>query len=113
MSKDTSLKTKRIDWDAHLDRWQAMGISQTAYCRQYTLSLSQFSYWKCKRLGRSSPTAKAAPSHSGFVPVQLADTTEPTSSTTLSLTLPNGYRIDGIAQDTLGIAQHLVKAVSV
>jgi len=33
-------------WSDHLEHWQASGLSQAAYCRQYNLCHKKFSYRK-------------------------------------------------------------------
>lgn len=40
---------KRRFWEEHLERWEASGNSQNAYCRQNNLRLNRFMYWKKKR----------------------------------------------------------------
>ncbi|EKD83058.1 MAG: hypothetical protein ACD_39C00912G0003 [uncultured bacterium] len=32
-------------WKQHIESWQASGMSQTGYCRQYNLHEKSFGYW--------------------------------------------------------------------
>ena len=35
--------TSRVNWDQHIEAWQASGLSQAAYCRLHGLAISTFS----------------------------------------------------------------------
>jgi|MudIll2142460700_1097286.scaffolds.fasta_scaffold1411432_1 hypothetical protein len=48
-TRAAEVKQKRKFWEAHLKRWEASGISQSAYCRQNQLRLNRFIYWKKRR----------------------------------------------------------------
>lgn len=37
---------KAAFWKPHLDGWRDSGLSQAAYCRQHSLSLKCFAYWR-------------------------------------------------------------------
>ena len=63
-SDEFDSEQRRQFWKEHIDRWQLDGMSQTAYCRHYSLKPHQFTYWK-KRLSQIDSAIT-------FVPLQLA-----------------------------------------
>ena len=40
--------TRHKNWQCHISAWESSGISQREYCRQHSLALSTFGYWKRK-----------------------------------------------------------------
>lgn len=73
-------------WKGHLAGWQSSGLTQVAYCRQHTLSLPCFGYWR-RVLGRR----RSVPSSLSLVPIVVG---EPESVVeTIEVHLPNGLRV--------------------
>ena len=44
--REQKLEQKRKDWKAHINTWQASGLSQGEYCRRHELKPHQFVYWR-------------------------------------------------------------------
>ena len=65
----------RINWNHHIEAWQAGGLSQAAYCRLHGLGVSSFS--ARLREHRASRPAAPLPVASGLVRVGLADSPGP------------------------------------
>ena len=93
-------------WQKHLQSQRESGLSQQAYCQQHGLKSHQFWYWKRKLEGPKRQSTK--PSSSVFVPVSLAS---PVSNPGLSITLPNGISLSGIAEHNHHIVQQLMKVL--
>jgi len=103
---ETSSTTDRQTfWQNHVTAWQASGLSQKAYCRQQDLGTSAFGYWARKL---RQPGQQAGHARSGFVPVALASP----AAAGLSLVLPNGVEVRGIAADNLALVQELLDCLS-
>lgn len=49
-------KSKRRFWFAHVAAWEQSGLTQTAYCREYSLSRDVFWWWR--RKFRDRPTVE-------------------------------------------------------
>ena len=47
-SKQSVNQKRRQFWRVHLDSWATSGLSQTEYCRQKSLKVNRFTYWKRK-----------------------------------------------------------------
>jgi len=60
----------RINWNQHIEAWQAGGLSQAAYCRLHRLSPAVFS--AKIRAHRASPPPAPLPGAAGLVPVRAA-----------------------------------------
>jgi len=96
-------------WQSHITQWLSSGLSQAEYCRSHKLVLHRFTYWRHKLdvkqpHGGSSPEKKSC---SGFIPAFV----EPHDQPQLSVSLPNGFRIEGINAASLGLAQQLLEAL--
>ena len=46
--------SKRRFWAAHVAAWEQSGLTQTAYCRGYSLSRHAFGWWRRKFRDRSA-----------------------------------------------------------
>ena len=90
--------TLAAHWQLHIEAWEDSGQSHAAYCREHDLAKSRFNYWKHKL-----PPAPLNLPGSSFVPARVMGDTNPG----LTLHLPNGASIEGICEDTLGVAQQL------
>ena len=97
-------------WQTHINQWQTSGATQAAYCRKHRLKLHQFVYWRSKLTTATTnePDKFADKTGSCFVPVVM----EQTARAELTVTLPNGLRIEGIGSSTIALMQRLVGALS-
>lgn len=84
---------QQAHWQQWISRWHQSGQSQTAFCEAHDLAYHQFTYWRRKLV--TPPIAVSRPS--GFVAVQRAED----HHTGLTLTLPNGICIQGLAPQHL------------
>ena len=76
----------RINWNHHIEAWQASGLSQAAYCRLQGLALSTFS----ARLSAHRASAPAAPA---LVPVRI-EPAQPAAAEPLVLRTASGHRLE-------------------
>lgn len=93
-------------WQQRVAGWQASGQSQKAFCEANDLNFHQFGYWRRKLLNRAEARRQK---DSDFVPVTLRTQTVPTS---LSIQLPNGLMLQGIASDNLPVVYQLLNRLS-
>ena len=94
-------------WQQQVEDWQATDQSQKAFCQSRNLNYHRFGYWRRKFLEQCrEDNAQQA---TGFVPVSYHQ--QPTTSD-LSLSLPGGLVLQGIATDNLPVVYQLVKHLS-
>lgn len=67
----------QINWNHHIEAWQAGGLSQAAYCRLHRLSPATFS--ARVRAHRASPPPAPLPVAAGLVPVRVGPSEAPAS----------------------------------
>jgi hypothetical protein len=105
-SKATS-EALSAHWRQLVDAWRNSGQSQRAFCREQDLIYEQFVYWR-RKFEQQGNGAASRPS-SALVPViyqpELAEHG-------LSLVLPNGIEVRGIASDNLPLVEQLVVRLS-
>ncbi len=97
-------------WADHIQAQPRSGLSQQTYCEQHSLKPHCFWYWKRKLEARTkikSKPSKPQP-QGGFVAVNIAPVPEPQA---LSLVLPNGVTLNGVAEHNLPLVQQLVGAL--
>jgi len=99
------MSTLQQHWQHHIDAWQQPQLSQAQYCRSHQLDQSQFSYWKRKVSGASN--ASTVSSQFTIAQVETQHTTS-----TLSVTLPNGVLIDGVDEMNAHVALKLLERLS-
>jgi hypothetical protein len=94
-------------WRKQIEDWRKSGLSQQAFCRDRNLSFNQFHYWR-KKLVRATVNQSQSCS-SALVPV-----TYPALSpgNGLSVHLPNGISLRGIASDNLLLVERLLESLS-
>ena len=92
-------------WLQQIEAWQSSGQTQQAYCKANKLSYHRFGYWRRKFLQQS----QEAQSQKGFVPVTHSAASQ---SAGLSLVLPSGLVLRGIAGDNLPIVYQLLSRLS-
>lgn len=79
-------------WQQHITAWQASGLSGMAYCRQESLTYSQFVYWRRKLV--AAQTVWDAPEPGGFA--RVAAVAEASGPQGLSVSLPGGVSVTGL-----------------
>lgn len=89
-------------WNQQIKQWQQTEQSQIAYCRTHDLGYHRFTYWR-RKLASTAQKAQQ-PVRSGFVPVKACSTIPQA----LTVTLPNGVILRGIAADNLSIVKQLL-----
>jgi hypothetical protein len=99
------MSTLQQHWQHHIDAWQQTQLSQAQYCRYHQLDQSQFSYWKRKVLGASNTSTV-----SSLFTIAQVETQHTTS--TLSVTLPNGVLIDGVDEMNAHVALKLLERLN-
>jgi len=91
-------------WQRQVTAWSQSNLSQKSFCEQHELNYHRFGYWRRKFLEQAQ--AGADTRGSGFVAVQPAQSA-PVDG--LSLTLPNGIVIQGVAQSNLPLVAQLLQ----
>lgn len=99
--RDLSTLTRDQFWYEHVVSWRQSGLTQSAYCRREGLILHQWHYWRKKLDGAYQLSTPS----DDFVPVQVIDAS---STSGLSVTLPNGVVIEGISQDNVEVISGLI-----
>jgi hypothetical protein len=94
-------------WQQLIEEWQSSGQTQQAYCKTNDLSYHRFGYWRRKFRQRSQ--AAQSQKDSGFVPVIHSAPSQPAG---LSLALPSGLVLRGIAGDNLPIVYQLLSRLT-
>ena len=94
-------------WQQQIETWQSSGQTQQAYCKANDLSYHRFGYWwrKFRQQAQEVQSQKG----SGFVPVTHS---APSQCTGLSLALPSGLVLRGIAGDNLPIVYELLSRLT-
>ena len=113
MSKALKGHARVTYWQSKIAAWHSSGQSQQAFCRSRELNYAQFVYWRRKLDGDALPIpAQSAKPSSGFVSVMppVASAVEP--ATELSLILPNGVELRGIAMGNVDVALRLLSRLS-
>ena len=101
---------KQQDWIQRLEQWQQSGLSQKDWCQANQIPVHQFSYWKQKLLNKAvDQQARPGSQSQRFIPVQIQPGAYPSSMESLTLQLPGGLTISGIAEHNLGTVQALIK----
>jgi hypothetical protein len=94
-------------WRQHIENWRNSGLSQQAFCRNRNLSYHKFHYWR-KKLAHALDN-KPQPRSSALVPVTYQS---PSPDIGLSVHLPNGISLRGIASDNLALVERLLVSLS-
>lgn len=79
-------------WQQHITAWQASGLSGMAYCRQHSLTYSQFVYWRRKLV--AAQTVSDACEASGFA--RVTPVSEAPDPQGLTVSLPGGVSVTGL-----------------
>jgi len=102
-TKPNSRAAKREFWQHHIAEQQRSDLTQGLYCDQHGLTLASFSRWR--RLFSEERVA----SDSAFVAVAVETSTSISSG--LSITPPNGVRIDGVQASSISTVASLIRAL--
>jgi len=94
-------------WQQQIEAWQSSAQTQQAYCKANELSYHRFGYWLRKFRKQAQPARSQT--GSGFVPVTHSALSQ---STGLSLALPSGLVLHGIAGDNLPVVYQLVSRLT-
>ena len=105
-SKEQS-ESRSAYWGQQVTSWKASGQSQKLFCEDQGLSYHRFGYWQRKLLGADKTSERC--SRSGFVPVTL---NQQPKLTGLSLILPSGLVVQGIASDNIPVVYQLLARLS-
>ena len=107
MSKKAPSEALRSYWREQIDAWQVSGESQQGFCQRHELSYHRFIYWRRKLADQRRVEPRRG--YSALVPVRYQPTL---SEATLSLVLPSGIELRGIALDNLPVVQQLLGRLS-
>ncbi len=106
MSDQDKSEKRSNYWQQQIKAWESSGQSQKTFCQSHDLNYHRFGYWRRKFLTDDGGDAQQT---TGFVPVSYHQ--QPTSSE-LSLILPNGLVLQGIATDNLNVVYQLISRLS-
>jgi len=93
-------------WHQQIKAWESSGQSQKIFCQSHHLNYHRFGYWRRKFLIQDCDDA---PQSTGFVPVSHH---QQSASSVLSLSLPNGVMLRGIATDNLPVVYQLISRLT-
>ncbi len=88
-------------WQGQINNWKTSGKSQASFCKTHDLSYHRFTYWRRKFDERRAGSG-------GFALVKYQDA----GTSHLSVALPNGLVVQGIAADNLRLARQLLESLS-
>jgi len=88
-------------WQVQINSWKTSGESQSSFCKAHDLSYHRFTYWR-----RKFDERPAKPRGFALVKYRNAGTSN------LSVALPNGLVVQGIAADNLAVARELLESLS-
>jgi len=94
-------------WAMELQQWVESGLSGLQYCKDNRLSYNRFAYWRKKLAIQSKP----ASSRSRFVKVVTSPAPQlpPAADTGLTMSLPNGIRLQGIREEHVKLIGSLLR----
>lgn len=80
---------------SHIEDWKACDLSQKTYCRQHSIAVSTFQYWRKKYIKEftAHSTSELAP---GFIPVKVQsdlETDQVHIQSQLHFLFPNGIQV--------------------
>ena len=98
----------RSAWANHIQQHHESGLTGKAYCEQNNLNYDQFGYWK-KRIKNQSNQHAEQSRQAKFIPVTVSS---PSVSAGLSILLPNGVTVSGIAEHNQALTLSIVEALT-
>ena len=108
-----STKEKREFWLQHIEAWQQSGLSRSDYITIHELSSSQFSYYFRRHYQTPSSTQPDTEAVA-LVPVDVVPEEKPSGESSIScltLTTPQGYRIELLSGFDPELLQQVIKVV--
>ena len=101
MTERNTNEERQLQWQNHIEAWQASGLSRAQFCRDHDLSYYVFNYWHAK--------FKPTPPADKLVPVVVSQPSVAHSpSGTLQVRLPNGVRVSGIDSVSVDLVGRLI-----
>ncbi len=88
-------------WQDQINKWRTSGGSQASFCKLQDLSYHRFTYWR-----RKFDEWHTEPG--GFALVKYRSV----GTSNLSVALPNGLVVQGIAADNLAVARQLLESLT-
>ncbi len=88
-------------WQVQINSWRTSEVSQAAFCKAHDLSYHRFTYWRRKFDERHAKSR-------GFALVKYRSV----GTSNLSVALPNGLVVQGIAADNLAVARQLLESLT-
>lgn len=85
-------------WHDHFTAWQASSLSQSAYCEQHGLKLSNFTYWRSRHNRQQRK----------LVPITMPTRMQPERMT---LDLPYGVRLELSASSLSDVLPAILRAL--
>jgi hypothetical protein len=107
MPSKSATQARSQTWRQHIEDWHNSGLSQQAFCRDRNLSYPQFHYWRKKLVNKPADKTPLRPS--ALVPVTYQSALPGNG---LSVHLPNGISLRGIASDNLYLVERLLVSLS-
>ncbi len=97
-------------WRQQIKAWESSGQSRKSFCEQHDLNYHRFGYWYQKFQRKvSAPASSESSKATGFIPVMAK---HQTVNSGLSLVMPDGVVVQGIAQDNLNLVEQLLVRLS-
>ena len=87
MGSKKRVRRSAVEWEQILERQEASGLSQSAFCRQEGLSAASFAHWRARR---SAPAPSSPAFVQWHVPQAGSHTLQPGE---MELVLPGGVRL--------------------
>lgn len=106
MSYQDETETRTNYWRQQIKAWECSGQSQKTFCQSHDLNYHRFGYWRRKFLTQDCDDTQQG---TGFVPVSYH---QQTASSGLSLRLPDGLLLQGVAADNLAVVYQLISQLS-
>jgi len=95
-------------WQERITQWEQTSQSQKAFCDAHDLDYHQFGYWRRRLVVLNQPSDNKN-NTAGFAQVVVSPAT---LSSSLSVALPNGIRLEGVAANNLPMVYQLIERLS-
>jgi hypothetical protein len=104
MATQVESQQLRQIWQERISQWEQTGQTQKAFCDAHNFDYHQFGYWR-RRLQILEHSTEAKPFRTGFAQVMARPMA---ASSGLSVTLPNGVRLEGVDAGNVSTVCHLI-----
>ena len=101
MPSSSKTESLAVYWQGKINCWRTSGESQASFCKTHELSYHRFTYWR-----RKFDERRSEPGGFALVKYQSAGTSH------LSVALPNGLVVQGIAADNIAVARELLESLT-